>query len=368
MEASAPSTEVRTAEVVRASSRWTRGRSLLLVCVAIAAGVAIAIGGWHWWSTGRFIESTDDAYIGGDVTAVATKVAGFVDAVLVTDNQLVHAGELLVRLDDRDYRALLAQDEAAVAMREAAVANLAEEQQLQDATIEQARAAITSTSAESARAGADVKRYRDIIGSAVSRQVFDQAYATDRIGKAEEAKARAAVRAAEQQRKVVDAERRQAEAALDQARATLDIARLNLGHTEIRAPIDGYIGNRAVRPGIYAPIGMQLLAIVPSQGLWVDANFKESQLARIRAGLAASIRADVLPRERFQGHVESLSPATGAEFSLLPPENATGNFTKIVQRVPVRIRLDGDAGLLGKLRPGLSVTVAIDGRGEALSP
>ena len=154
----------------------------------------------------------------------------------------------------------------------------------------------------------------------------------------------------------------QAEAALAQAIAERDLARLNLSYTELRAPIDGTVGNRSARAGAYAPVGTQLIAIVPADGLWVDANFKESQLAHMRPGMTAQVRADVLPGQVFTGHVESLAPATGAQFSVLPPENATGNFTKIVQRVPVRIRLDGDGGALGRLRPGLSVTAAVDQR------
>ncbi|HEY2111329.1 MAG TPA: HlyD family secretion protein, partial [Dongiaceae bacterium] len=154
----------------------------------------------------------------------------------------------------------------------------------------------------------------------------------------------------------------QTEADLAAAIAERDTAELNLSYTELRAPVDGVVGNRSARRGAFAPVGAQLISLVPAQGLWVDANFKESQLARLRAGLPARIEADVLPGEVFTGHVASLAPATGAEFSVLPPENATGNFTKIVQRVPVRILLEGDASILGRLRPGLSVTVDIDER------
>jgi membrane fusion protein (multidrug efflux system) len=144
--------------------------------------------------------------------------------------------------------------------------------------------------------------------------------------------------------------------------AERDLARLNLGYTDLRAPIDGTVGNRSARAGAYAMVGAQLMSLVPASGLWVDANFKENQLAHLRPGMPATITADVLPGEVFRGHVVSLAPATGAQFSVLPPENATGNFTKIVQRVPVRIVLDGDAAVLGSLRPGLSVTADVDER------
>jgi membrane fusion protein (multidrug efflux system) len=161
---------------------------------------------------------------------------------------------------------------------------------------------------------------------------------------------------------MIGTRRQQAAAALTQAVAERDIARLNLGYTELRAPIDGTIGNRYARNGAYAAAGSHMMAIVPARGLWVDANFKESQLARMRPGLSATIEADVLPGRRFHGHVASMAPATGAQFSVLPPENATGNFTKIVQRVPVRIVLDDADGVLGTLRPGLSVQAEVDAR------
>src|SRR6266404_9233353 len=167
---------------------------------------------------------------------------------------------------------------------------------------------------------------------------------------------------ARRQLDVIDTQKQQVQAALTQAVAERDLARLNLGYTELRAPIDGTVGNRSARAGAYAMVGAQLMSLVPASGLWVDANFKENQLAHLRPGMKATITADVLPGEVFRGHVASLAPSTGAQFSVLPPENATGNFTKIVQRVPVRILLDGDAGELGRLRPGLSVTADIDER------
>ncbi|HTY50087.1 MAG TPA: HlyD family secretion protein, partial [Steroidobacteraceae bacterium] len=175
-------------------------------------------------------------------------------------------------------------------------------------------------------------------------------------------RARAALAAAQRQADVIGTQKQQASAALAQAAAERDLARLNLDYTQLRAPVDGVVGNRSARSGAYAAIGSQLLAIVPARGLWVDANFKESQLGGMRPGQPVTVEADVLPGATLHGHVQSLSPATGAQFSVLPAENATGNFTKIVQRVPVRIALDGDASQLGRLRPGLSVTVSVDQR------
>jgi membrane fusion protein (multidrug efflux system) len=331
----------------------------------IGLGLAIAAGaawyGYDWWSAGRFIESTDDAYVGGDVTVISPKVSGLIAQVAVTDNQSVHAGDLLVKLDDRDYQASLAKAEAAVAAEEAALANLDATRRLQEAVIAQTQADIAATDAEIARARDDQSRYQKLLATAdASTQRFQQADATYKAAIANGQKARAALDAARRQLDVIDTQKQQAQAALAQAVAERDLARLDVGYTELRAPIDGVIGNRAARDGAYATIGARLLAVVPARGLWVDANFKESQLAQMAPGLEATVAADVLPGRKFHGHVLSLAPATGALFSVLPPENATGNFTKIVQRVPVRILLDGDASELGLLRPGLSVTVAVD--------
>jgi membrane fusion protein (multidrug efflux system) len=336
--------------------------------VLLAAALLAAAGGygWNWWMTGRFTEATDDAYVGGDVTAIASRVAGFVDRVAVTDNQPVRQGDLLIKLDDRDYRARLARADAAIAAQLASLANLDANRLLQQAVIAQSRAEIAATDAEVIRARYDVERYRDLAKSqASSQQRYQQADADYKKALAAALKAQAALAADEQRLAVIDTQKQQAQAGLDQARAERDLASLDLSFTEIHAPIDGVVGNRSARTGFYATAGVQLLSLVPATGLWVDANFKESQLGHIRPGQPVAISADTLPGLHFSGTVTSLAPATGAQFSVIPPENATGNFTKIVQRVPVRIRLEGDAGRLGALRPGLSVSVAIDQRPAA---
>jgi membrane fusion protein, multidrug efflux system len=318
---------------------------------------------WFWWIEGRFIETTDDAYVGGDVTTLSSKIAGFIEKVSVIDNQAVQAGDLLVKLDDRDYRAQLARAQASVAAQTAALANLDANWRLQQSMIDQAEADIAATVAELARARYDFDRYRTLSNDKfASLQRFQQADADHEKALAADRKARAALEAAKRRLDVINTQKEQSQAALDQAMAERDLATLNLAYTEIRAPIDGVVGNRSARAGAYATVGVQLLAIVPARGLWVDANFKESQLGRMREGQVAGIVADVLPGLRFKGHVASLAPATGAQFSVIPPENATGNFTKIVQRVPVRIVLEDAASELGKLRPGLSVVVQVDER------
>ncbi len=339
------------------------GRLRRRVVLATVVLAAIAWYGYHWWTVGRFIESTDDAYVGGDITVIAPKVAGFIAEVAVTDNQAVHAGDLLVRIDDRDYRAALARAVAAVAGQQATLANLEATYRLQQAIIAQAQAGIAAADAETLRARYDQERYRQLsANAAASVQAFQKADADYKQALAAGERTRAAFDAAQRQLDVIDTQKQQANAALAAAVADRDTAQLNLGYTELRAPIDGTIGNRSARAGAFATVGTQLLSMVPARGLWVDANFKENQLAHMRPGLAATIEADVLPGETFSGHILSLAPATGAQFSVLPPENATGNFTKIVQRVPVRIALDGDASVLGRLRPGLSVTADVDQR------
>jgi membrane fusion protein (multidrug efflux system) len=349
----------------RISVRQVAKRLGLIVAV-LAAVIAGAWYGYTWWTVGRFMETTDDAYVGGDVTTMASKVAGFVDTIAVTDNQRVKAGDLLVKLDDRDYRAQLARAEASVAAQEAALANRDAAHRLQTAVVDQANAEIAAATAEATRSQYDLDRYRTLSAERyASLQRFEQADADYKKAAAVEHKMQAALRASRHQLDVIDTERRQIEAALVQAKAERDLAGLNLSYTEIRSPIDGVIGNRSARVGAYATVGTQLLSIVPAHGLWVDANFKESQLAQMSVGQTVEITADVMPGRTFRGRIESLAPATGAQFSVIPPENATGNFTKIVQRVPVRIVLEGGAGELGTLRPGLSVVARVDERERA---
>lgn len=338
-------------------------RRLLL----IVAGTAIAIVGImllrDWWQVGRFLETTDDAFVGADTTTIAPKVPGFIVKLAVADNQPVAAGDLLALIDDREYRAELARAEATVNEQKAVVANLDAEAALQAALIDQARSKTESTAAENRRAASDGVRASELVKRrVVSEQDFEQADAAVSKARADDAAARFALVAVQRQLAVIETKKNQALATLAQAQAALELAKLNTEYTEIRSPIDGVVGNRQARVGDYATVGARLMSIVPSSGLYVDANFKESQIAHLRPGQPATIEADVLQGVKFHGQVESLAPATGAEFSLLPAENATGNFTKIVQRVPIRIRLDGDAARLGQLRPGLSVTASVDRR------
>jgi membrane fusion protein (multidrug efflux system) len=248
-----------------------------------------------------------------------------------------------------------------VAGQRATLVNLDAVRSLQNAVIRQAFAGVQATDAETFRAHDDQARFQILSRTAAaSLQTSQRADADYKQAVAGGEKARATLEAAQQQLNVIDTQKQQTMAALDAALADRDSARLNLEYTELRAPFDGVVGNRSARTGAFAAAGSQVIAVVPARGLWVDGNFKESQVAWMHAGQAAVIHADVLPDVVFHGHVASLAPATGAQFSVLPPENATGNFTKIVQRVPVRILLDGDASTLGRLRPGLSVVADVD--------
>ncbi len=343
-----------------------KNRHALFKRVALAALiVAAAIGAGRfahdWWTVGRFMESTDDAYVGGDVTVIAPKVPGFISHVAVTDNQRVHAGDLLIKLDDRDYRAALAKADAAVAIQQATLINLDATLHLQEAVVAQARAEIAATDAQIIRTHEDQIRYQKLTDhGAVSIQEFQKADADYKEALAAGEKARASLTATQRQLEVIATQKQQAQAALEQARAERDLAELNLSYTELRAPIDGTVGNRSAQTGAYATTGSQLISLVPAHGLWIDANFKESQLARMRPGSPATVKVDSIPGRTFRGRVLSVAPATGAQFSVLPPENATGNFTKIVQRVAVRVVLDDEAATSGQLRPGLSVTAKVN--------
>jgi membrane fusion protein, multidrug efflux system len=348
---------------VGASVPW---KKVLLGAGSALATLAIVALGVRWYAVARFIQSTDDAFVGGDITVLAPKVPGFISEVAVTDNQGVHAGDLLVRLDDRDFKAALDRAQAAVAAQQARLANLAATLHLQQALIAEARASITAADAEVVRTRDDQARFARLAqrgaASVQSSQKADSDFAQ---AQALSTRARAGLDAAQHPSEVIDTERQQTQAQLAQAAADRNLALLNLRYTELRAPVDGVVANRSAQLGAYAAVGTQLLSVVPAQGLWVDANFKEDQLAHMRPGQRVTIHADVLPDVTFHGEVRSLSPATGAQFSVLPAENATGNFTRIVQRVPVRIALLGDASHLGRLRPGLSVRVDVDQRDGA---
>jgi membrane fusion protein, multidrug efflux system len=338
-------------------------RTKILIAVVLLVFALGAAGAWHWWNVLRFRQSTDNAYVQSDVSVISPKIEGYIKKVRVADNQEVAEGMILFVIDDRDFKAKAAQAEAAVAAEEAIIATYDSRLKLQQAMIDQAAAVVKSAEADLSRAQQDYKRYSSLMTSDfASRQRFEQAEADARKMDAALAKSRAALAAEENQLAVLRAQQREELAKLQQARANLRLAQNDLDNTVIRAPISGVAGNRAGQVGQYVKPGTQLLSLVPLPRVYVTANFKETQLTRMRPGQLAEISVDAYPDHTLEGRIESFAPASGAQFSLLPPDNATGNFTKIVQRVPVRIALPVNSPLAGMLRPGLSVTVTVDTR------
>ncbi|WP_341315432.1 HlyD family secretion protein [Paraburkholderia sp. IMGN_8] len=350
-----PSSKAAVAGEASVKSRqipWMKLAASIVVVVLAAAAT-------YWYTVLRLEQTTDDAYVGGNVTVMAPKVTGFIDAIDVTDNQHVKAGQVLVRLDARDYDAQLAQATADVDRARAEVTELEAKQTLQAAVIAQQAAEKNAASAELTRASSDKTRYRELVkDDAVSNQIVERADADYTKAQASVERSDAGVSAAKRQLDVLAAQLNDARARVNTALAAQRVAELNVEYTTIRSPVDGSIGNRTGRVGMLAKVGVPILTVVPSNGLWVDANFKEDQLKKMQGGEKVDVSLDASSRT-FRGVVESLAPATGATFSVLPPENATGNFTKIVQRVPVRIHLDPQAGLADVLRPGLSAVVTV---------
>jgi membrane fusion protein (multidrug efflux system) len=336
-------------------------RRKLLVLLPILLLAAGAYGGWQWWRVWRFQQSTDDAYIQSDISLISPKIEGYIKEVRVQDNEHVGAGQVLYVIDDRDFAAKVAQASAAVASVEATIATYVTRHDFQDAMINQAGAMVEAADAELNRAQLDQKRYVALtITEAATRQRYETAEADARKASAALTRTRAALEAEKHQLAVIDSQKREEEARLLQARATLQLAQNDLDNTVIRAPVAGIIGNRAGQIGQYVKPGTQLLSLVPLPRVYVTANFKETQLTLMRTGQPAQVWVDAYPDQAIEGRIESFAPASGAEFSLLPPDNATGNFTKIVQRVPVRIALPENGPLAALLRPGLSVTVSVD--------
>ncbi|WP_186130353.1 HlyD family secretion protein [Burkholderia gladioli] len=325
----------------------------VLIAVAISAAIA---------SFGRSssLEATNDAYVTADYTVVAPRVAGQITGLLVEDNQVVHQGQLLAQIDDRDYRAAVASAQANVAMAKAAIDNASTSIVQQQSVIEQANAALAAARASYTFARADYSRYTDLASrGAGSVQNAQQAQSRIDTAQADVARSQAAVQAARQQVAVLQSVRDRAQAALGQASAALDTARLNLSWTHIVAPVDGMVGQRSVRLGAYVTAGTPLLAVVPLQRAYVVANFQETQLTSVRRGQPADIRVDTFPGAVLHGTVDSLAPATGVTFAPIAPDNATGNFTKIVQRIPVKILLRPGQPELERLRVGMSVEATI---------
>ncbi|MGV1761794.1 HlyD family secretion protein [Rhizobium sp. P44RR-XXIV] len=357
----APPAEATTPAATKAPGT---GRKLIkrgLLVAALLAGVALGADyGYHYWTVGRFIESTDDAYVKADYTAIAPKVAGYIKDVLVNDNDTVKAGQVLARIDDRDFQAALSQAKADLKAADAAIANIDAQILLQQSLIGQAKATIDASQASLDYAQSDAARQARLISNGAGTQSrAEETQSASKQAAAAVERDQAALVAAQNKVPVLQTQRDQAAAQRDRAAAALQQAELNLSYTDIVAAVDGTVGARSIRVGQYVTSGTQLMAVVPLHSVYVVANFKETQLTYVRPGQSVEIKVDSFPDVAIKGHVDSLSPASGLEFSLLPPDNATGNFTKIVQRIPVKIVID-DEHLAGLLRSGMSVEPEID--------
>lgn len=344
----------------------TGGKSSGKVLVALAGLIALAALGWWglgWWQTGRFIEETDNAYVRTDSVAVRAELSARVAEVAVDDNQTVERGDLLVRLDAETYRDQVSQAKAQQAVAVASIVQSRRQVALQQAAIDQANAQIEASQADVDQARQHLERSSSLaVNNYGSRQQREDDQAALRVAEANLAKSRAAVVSAKRQLAVAESDVTRAEANLDAANADLDYARHQLDKTRIVAPRNGVVGNLRVEAGTLAQPSLTLLQLVPIESAYVAANFKETQLERIRVGQPVEVHLDAYPDTTFDGVVDSLSPATGTEFSLLPQDNATGNFNKIVQRVPVKIRITGPVESLDQLRAGLSAVPEVDTR------
>lgn len=317
----------------------------------------------YWFGYGQYFQSTNNAYLQGEITNISPKVSGYIIASFVDDNQVVKAGELLAQIDDRDYQAEYDKTAAHLAISVAAISNLDAQLQLQKTLIRQSKSQIASAQAEYQRARQQIRRTRSLIKRNYSSQdELDDATSHLKVSKAQADQADAHYQASRDELNVIKSQIIQARAAVGEARAQLQQQTLKLSYTKIYAPVDGIVGRRSLRVGLYVQPGMPLMSLVPTKALWIEANFKETQLSKIHKGQKVDVELDAYPDQTIEGIVDSFSPATGAKFALLPPENATGNFTKIVQRVPVKIRIPNPEKINAQLIPGLSVVATVDTR------
>jgi membrane fusion protein, multidrug efflux system len=341
-------------------SSWSRLAIPLFAVLAAFGFIALATLRWDAWVGAAAIQTTDDAYIKAELTRLSSRAAGEVLTVAVKDYQHVKAGDLLIQIDPADYEAQVAQAEAGVAAAQATFDNLANQIELQYATIAQAEAQQVSALAQEVEARQEEERQQSLSQTdAGTRQKFEQATAAYARAQADVRASRAVIAAQRHQLEVLSGNKKERAADIAAAKATLAAAKLKLGYTRITAPFDGVVGERQVQPNDYVTIGSNLIDVVPLPNVYVIANYKETQLTRVKPGQPVDLTVDSFPHERLHGFVERIAPASGSQFALLPPDNATGNFTKVVQRIPVRIALDKGQPLLERLLPGMSVVTRI---------
>lgn len=340
-----------------------RPRDVFIRLTVIAAAGLLAIlfaTQWDRWVGNNTRQVTDDAYIRGDVTPLSAKAEGYVHHVAVDDFQRVQAGDLLVEIDDSDYRAKVAQAEADLLGAQAAIENLKARKAMQHSQVSEAESAVTAMQADVERTRQEAERQRTLLANTYGTpQRVEQAVAEAKRLAATLTRSQAEVDAQRRQLAVLDTQETQLRAEAKAKQASLDLAKINLGYTRIAAPIGGMVSERGVREGQYVHSGSQVISVVPLDNVWVIANYKETQLTHVAIGQRAEIRVDTFPGVVIAASVTSIAPASGSQFSLLPPDNATGNFTKVVQRIPVKLRIGPDNPLAGHLRPGMSVTATI---------
>lgn len=332
-----------------------------LVLLAAASGYAV-----YWWTIGSYLVSTDDAYVGAKNATLSPKIAGYVSEIAVPDNAQVKAGDVLIRIDDGDYKLALQSARDQVAVQAATLARLEKQMLAQQAAVAQAQAQLASARAGVTRAQLELNRQNELNARQVaSRQILEQSQANYEQAVAAVQAAEAGVNSAVAGVEVLKAQQEEARRTLKQLETLQARAERDLAFTVIRAPFDGVLGNRAVQVGDYVQPAQRLASLVPLDAVYIEANFKETQLARLHPGQPVTIKVDALPGEKLAGRLDSLSPAAGSVFSLLPPDNATGNFTKIVQRLPVRVLVPLSIARQAVLRPGMSVFVTVDTKAGA---
>jgi membrane fusion protein, multidrug efflux system len=360
----APSAPAQRApsEIPPAQRRPWSGNTFVHLTVLVAAAIIVVLFATQWdrWVGLAVRQVTDDAYVRGDITPLSAKVDGYVRRVAVDDFQRVKAGDLLIEIEDDDYRARAAQAEADLLGAQAAIENLKARKAAQHAQVAEAEDAIKATQADVERTRLEAARQRTLLATTFgTRQRVEQADAEAERFAATLARNQAQLEAQRRQLAVLDTQEAQLRADAKAKQAALDLAKINLGYTRIFAPVNGMVSEREVRDGQYVHAGSQVIAVVPLDNVWVVANYKETQLTHVAIGQRAEIRVDTFPGVVIGAMVDSIAPASGSQFSLLPPDNATGNFTKVVQRIPVKLRLQTNNALAGHLRPGMSVIATI---------
>src|SRR5262245_50882941 len=366
-----PATLRHSAADPPANNAKPRGRAAKKIALVLGALLALAVAGWYgqyWWTTGRYLVSTDDAYVGAKNATLAAKITGYVADVLVDDNAHVREGDIIARIDDGDYQLAVKTARDNIATQQATVDRIGKQVTAQQAAVDQAQAQLASAQAGATRTELELKRQRDLAArSYASQQTLEQAQANRDQATAAVQAGQAAVEAAQAQVDVLKAQQVEALRTLDQFKTALAKAERDLSFTVVRAPFDGVIGNRAMQVGDLVQPGQRLASLVPLNAVYVDANFKETQLSDLHPGQPVSIAVDAYSGRKLTGSVVSVAPASGSVFSLLPPDNATGNFTKVVQRLPVRIAVPADVAEQGLLRPGMSVVVSVDTKPGAVA-